>query len=124
MVYSRVVRAVSFWWFSCNKWLVCAASAAAAIRLLTPPQCLLSSTHCRVGKSFPWLKTQRQKHKILATATAAVTYNEKAVVLFRRECAGVAIADAGYSESLLRRVAGEYQTLLLQSGGHLVRVFN
>jgi hypothetical protein len=56
----------------------------------------------------------------VATATAAATYNEKAVVLFR---AGEAMAGAESSESLLRRVAGEYHMLLLQSGSHLVRVF-
>ncbi len=59
----------------------------------------------------------------MATATAAATYNEKAVVLFRPERAGEAMAGAGSSESVLRRVAGEYHTLLLQSGVHLVRVF-
>jgi len=61
----------------------------------------------------------------VATATVAVTYNEKAVVFFRPERAGKAMAGAGAgsSESLLRRVAGEYHPLLLQSGGHLVRVF-
>jgi hypothetical protein len=61
-----------------------------------------------------------QGGKIVATATAAATYNEKAVVLFR---AGEAMSDSGSSESLLRRVAGVYHTLLLQSGCHLVRVF-
>jgi hypothetical protein len=59
----------------------------------------------------------------VATATVAVTYNEKAVVFFRTKCAGEAMADAGSSESLLSRVAAEYHMLLLQSGGHLVRVF-
>ena len=61
----------------------------------------------------------------MATATVAVTYNEKAVVFFRPERAGEAMAGAGAgsSESLLRRVAGEYHPLLLQSGVHLVRVF-
>ncbi len=58
----------------------------------------------------------------MATATVAVIYNEKAVVFFRHESA-IAGAGAGSSESLLRRVAGEYHLLLLQSGGHLVRVF-
>jgi hypothetical protein len=83
----------------------------------------------RVGKSFPWQQAKAEeaaRGQIVATATAAATYNKKAVILFR---AGEAMADAGSSESLLRRVAweyrvaGEYHTLLLQSGGHLVRVF-
>jgi hypothetical protein len=87
---------------------------------------VLTSLPPRVGESFPWLQAvAAQGGNIVATATVAVTYNEKAVVFFRPERAGEAMAGAGAgsSESLLRRVAGEYHPLLLQSGGHLVRVF-
>jgi hypothetical protein len=59
----------------------------------------------------------------VATAIAAATFSEKAVVLFRPKRAGEAPAGAGHTESLLHRVAGEYHTLPLQSGCHLVRVF-
>jgi hypothetical protein len=59
----------------------------------------------------------------VAMAAMAATYNDKAVILFRPERAGEALVGAGHSESLLRQVAGDYHTLLLQSGGHLVRVF-
>jgi hypothetical protein len=120
----RVARAVSV--SVGNKLLVCAASASAAICLLpsvvTEP--VLTFLNSRVGESFPWLKAAAaQGGKIVATATSAVTYNEKAVVLFRPERADEAMAGTRHSESLLRRVAGEYHMLLLQSGGHVVRVF-
>ncbi len=70
--------------------------------------------------------------KIVATPAVAVTYNEKAIVFFYpcsqegKVFAGASVAataSAGHSESLLRQMAKEYHMLLLQSGRHLVRVF-
>jgi hypothetical protein len=81
---------------------------------------VLTFLNSREGKAFRWLK---EGGKIVAVATTAVTYNEKAVVFFRLERAGEALAGAEHSESMLRRVAAQYHMLLLHSGCHVVRVF-
>jgi WD40 repeat protein len=117
--------------------------------------------HLFVGSLFPWLEqasaffsTQRSKivrspsgvprREPVATSTAAATYDEKAVVLFRLKNAStprdVSIATAAKcafaqlepqsalnllekSGELMLGVAKDYNTLMLKSGIHLVDVF-
>jgi hypothetical protein len=117
--------------------------------------------HLFVGSLFPWLEqasvffaTQRSKivrspsgvprREPVATSTAAATYDEKAVVLFRlknastpREASAATAAKCAFAQpepqsapnllaksaELMLGVAKDYSTLMLKSGIHLVDVF-
>jgi hypothetical protein len=86
---------------------------------------------CPAGSSFHWLAQDSAasgiQQRVVATATAAATYNEKAVVFFQPQRTGEASVATSTkdmdTERLLRQVAADYHTLLLQSGVHVVHVF-